>query len=93
MGMFSSETPGGSVVASRARIPEEGRRMATPKKEGNSQWSQSRGGDRPVKSAESGEGGLPAAGDVWCGKQGTMAAPGGQTPRKSGLQQDIHQVS
>ena len=51
VGMFSSETPGGSVVASRARIPEEGRRMATPKKEGNSQWSQSRGGDRSVKSA------------------------------------------
>lgn len=64
VGMFSSETPGGSVVASRARIPEEGRRMATPKTEGNSQWSQSRGGDRSVKSAESGEGGLPVAEDV-----------------------------
>lgn len=39
------------------------------------------------------EGGLPVAGDVWYSKQGTMAAPGGQTPHKSGVQQDIHQVS
>lgn len=37
-----------------------------------------------MKSAESGEGGLPVAGDVWYSKQGTMAAPGGQTPQVRG---------
>lgn len=88
---LAQRLPGGSVVASRARIPEEGRRMATPKKEGNSQWSQSRGGDRPVKSAESGEGGLLQGCVVRQARH--HGSPRGQTPRKSGVQQDIHQVS